>query len=267
MADNLNVYGIPYTGVQGIKVYDSSNTVQTFIKPAGTLSITENVTGIDVSAYATADVAVAGGGGGLPNTFQEVEYIECDGNQKFFVEFEPMVGDEAEGKAYVSYTKSEGIFATLFSAGADTKQWLAIFDHTSNSNNGTVYYRYFGSTVAQASSTGIPNVNGSWHLIRCGSNGYWIDNNLVLLTSTNTTGEIDSTEKRLMIFNRVGAQTEANGFKGRCGRLGFYRNLEPVALLVPCYRKADTVIGMYDIIGGVFYTNEGTGSFTKGSDV
>lgn len=37
--------------------------------------------------------------------------------------------------------------------------------------------------------------------------------------------------------------------------------------LVPCYRKIDYIIGMYDIIGERFYINEGTGSFTKGQNV
>ena len=44
--------------------------------------------------------------------------------------------------------------------------------------------------------------------------------------------------------------------------------------LVPCYRKSDGVIGMYDLCGNVcpltgtaFFINAGTGSFTKGSDV
>lgn len=32
--------------------------------------------------------------------------------------------------------------------------------------------------------------------------------------------------------------------------------------LVPCYRKSDKEIGMYDIVNGVFYTNAGTGNFT-----
>lgn len=36
---------------------------------------------------------------------------------------------------------------------------------------------------------------------------------------------------------------------------------------VPCYRKADGVIGMYDIVSKTFFTNAGTGSFTKGADV
>ena len=36
---------------------------------------------------------------------------------------------------------------------------------------------------------------------------------------------------------------------------------------IPCYRKSDSVIGMYDTINQTFYTNAGTGAFTKGSDI
>ena len=34
-----------------------------------------------------------------------------------------------------------------------------------------------------------------------------------------------------------------------------------------CYRKVDNVIGFYDEINEVFYTNAGTGNFTKGGDI
>ena len=36
---------------------------------------------------------------------------------------------------------------------------------------------------------------------------------------------------------------------------------------VPCYRKSDNVIGLYDLVGEKFYTNSGSGTFKKGSDV
>lgn len=36
---------------------------------------------------------------------------------------------------------------------------------------------------------------------------------------------------------------------------------------VPCYRKSDSVIWMYDKVNKTFYTNAGTWTFTKGSDV
>jgi hypothetical protein len=36
---------------------------------------------------------------------------------------------------------------------------------------------------------------------------------------------------------------------------------------VPCYRRSDNAIGMYETVEGKFYPNDGTGSFTKGNDV
>ena len=36
---------------------------------------------------------------------------------------------------------------------------------------------------------------------------------------------------------------------------------------IPCYRKSDNVIGMYDLVNDTFYTNKGTGVFLKGQDI
>ena len=36
---------------------------------------------------------------------------------------------------------------------------------------------------------------------------------------------------------------------------------------VPCYRKSDNEIGMYDTVSKFFFTNAGTGTFLKGADV
>lgn len=43
--------------------------------------------------------------------------------------------------------------------------------------------------------------------------------------------------------------------------------IDNFADFIPAYRKSDGVIGMYDIIRNAFYTNSGTGTFTKGADV
>lgn len=36
---------------------------------------------------------------------------------------------------------------------------------------------------------------------------------------------------------------------------------------IPCYRKSDNEIGMYDTVTQTFYTNAGSGTFTKGGDI
>lgn len=54
------------------------------------------------------------------------------------------------------------------------------------------------------------------------------------------------------------------------GRIYYARLYQQGGLLydfVPCYRKADGVIGMYDLVNKVFKTNAGSGTFTKGADV
>lgn len=54
-------------------------------------------------------------------------------------------------------------------------------------------------------------------------------------------------------------------FRGRVYKCKIVRDNTPVYNWIPCYRKADNKIGMYDIANDVFY--EGTGNLTKGADV
>lgn len=58
MSDTLEIFGQEWTGVTGIKATDDNDTIKTFIRPQGTISISQNGQGIDVSQYASANVAV-----------------------------------------------------------------------------------------------------------------------------------------------------------------------------------------------------------------
>lgn len=61
MTDTLEIFGTEFTNVTGFKATDSNSQTKTYVRPQGTKSITENGTGIDVSAYASVDVAVSSG--------------------------------------------------------------------------------------------------------------------------------------------------------------------------------------------------------------
>ncbi len=53
-------------------------------------------------------------------------------------------------------------------------------------------------------------------------------------------------------------------------KLYYFKMYDKRALIrnfVPCYRKSDNVVGLYDLVNGVFYVNKGSGAFTKGDDV
>ena len=47
----------------------------------------------------------------------------------------------------------------------------------------------------------------------------------------------------------------------RIGRVKIYENNILIRNFLPCYRNSDNVLGMYDVVNNVFYTNDGTGTF------
>lgn len=49
--------------------------------------------------------------------------------------------------------------------------------------------------------------------------------------------------------------------------LELYESWTLIRDFVPCYRIADSVIGLYDVVNDVFYINNWTGTFTKWNDV
>ena len=59
--DTLEIFGVEYTNVTGIKATDDNDQIKTYIRPQGTKSISANGTGIDVTEYASVDVSVPSG--------------------------------------------------------------------------------------------------------------------------------------------------------------------------------------------------------------
>lgn len=78
-------------------------------------------------------------------------------------------------------------------------------------------------------------------------------------------GEILADNSRA--FN-IGSRGHAgSAFVGRIKNVRLQRDGELVYNFVPCVRKSDSVIGMYDTVTETFFTNIGTGDFTKGENV
>ena len=58
MSITLKIFGDEFTNVAGIKATDENDQIKVYIRPQGTKSISANGTGIDVTEYASVDVAV-----------------------------------------------------------------------------------------------------------------------------------------------------------------------------------------------------------------
>ena len=98
MADNLKLFGTTYTGVEGLKVTNTSDQQLTYIRPTGTKSITGSGN-TDVTNYATASVAA--GSASTPATS---------------VTANPTISVGSDGKITASVSKTQSVTPSV-SAG------------------------------------------------------------------------------------------------------------------------------------------------------
>lgn len=194
----------------------------------------------------------AGGWGGwwLPAEYQEVEYIESNGSWGNWQYINPWISIESWVSMWIE---------------ADF-EW----NNTSSRAEADLYSVYTSNWYIQNWFWENPlrfNCNFNW----CTNTSYtWTpstvsQNTRFLYEAEWTPGWSDATWCYLL------AQQENNNWvwflSAKLYSVKLYKNNQLVRDFVPCYRKSDTEIWMYDIVNDTFYTNSWTWTFTKGSDV
>ena len=175
----------------------------------------------------------------LPLAYQQVEYLETTDYQYVVIPYQLQAGDILVAKISVANGTGDQAFAGWYPNG-----WELYF-----SSNYQVKAWY--------SSNGP--INGTAPITNAAGQGV----NYVLISFTQVGNQDMSI--------RVGVYRPDNyAFAGKIYRfavLSSGNGENNTFNLLPCYRIADNEPGFYDIIGGKFYTNQGTGAFTAGPDV
>lgn len=223
-------------------------------------TLTEGTSAITVSyggKTTTFDVTVTRYPSILPDEYQQVEWIEAHNG--------PVIDTNN------SLTENSEIQARMQVMGVGTAEYSGLFGRTTPSilamhtDRGGVSFNFArSSSLLNAAYIGLDVP----HDLTLNKTECLVDG---VAKGTFTGSMTAITEQRnLLIF----AWNDTNSPYGpvktgwaRCYRFKIYDNGVLHNDLVPCYRKADNEIGMYDLIQSAFRTNVGTGSFTKGSDV
>ena len=194
--------------------------------------------------------------GGLPSAYQQVEYIEANAG--------PLIDTEKFAKLNTK------IVCGMQRMDSGTSGYPALFG-CANPNliisvqgASTNAYASFGN-AGEKTLSNCPMRN-SIHDIVMDKNGVTVDG--VSKATYTATSLTEDSNVHIGIFGRYkgGAALMASVW-ARCSYFKIYENDDLVCDLVPCYRKSDSVIGMYDLVAKAFRTNANTGSLAKGADV
>lgn len=196
----------------------------------------------------------------LPDEYQQVDYIESSGTQYIDTGIATSNNMKVEAKAVSTFGLSNG--PLTYSAallGARKSGLSSYFGYTSGVTddfigNGTEYVQIPRNGNQDLLTLEYDNNSAN---ISCGNYSY--SNNSLSINITN------SFNIYLLAINQDNTAISLGTYKLYTFKI--YDNNTLVRDFIPCYRKSDNVLGLYDLINKVFYTNAGTGAFTYGGEV
>ena len=182
----------------------------------------------------------------LPTEYQEVEYIQSSGTQYIDTGFVVNKSD-----SYV--LEIDGLFpsqAQVYQGCNGYMQFFVSSKYGINNESSISVGNRDTVRIAYANQTATLTVNGSQAESKSWASysGANVKLGVLRLGDTNNGW-----------FSGGAASGTIYGYK-------VWKDEVLVSDCIPCYRKSDNIVGLYDLVNGVFYTNAGTGNFAKGKN-
>lgn len=194
----------------------------------------------------------------LPSEYQRLEYIESDGTSQYIdtgvspasylnslrIELDAQFTDISR----TGYLLSSGYYN---STAANRKNILIGVLSTDST-----FRMLNGNQTSQYVSLGAADTNRHLFVIDQTSKYYKIYNN-IKFTSTVSSSLVNN----IILFAKYDSDNSGSAINSFCsGRIygcKIYNNGTLIKNLVPCFRKSDDEIGMYDLVSSAFLTNSG----------
>jgi len=192
----------------------------------------------------------------LPSEYQRVEYIESNGTQFIRLPFGFSPSDEIYTKMAIDTSMGTDKFMVCPQTWNNDNNRFGIIGVHIQKKLGVAY----GSIATNLSLMATQTTNdGLLHKYSYKNKFFWSDD-LDIAYGTGAAA-FGADTANLKLFYGYNANTK--------GKIAYYvhKKENTSVVLYACYRKADGVIGLYDVDNDVFYTNDGTGTFTKGADI
>lgn len=198
----------------------------------------------------------------LPSEYQEVEYIQDPSGTDAHID---LGFSFVEGATiYINYIIEKNTTTYLFGAAENSGKLRCMITHTSDAefygSNGSsyIFLKFSRGTIRGENNFRFQLKKGALQ----------VEDLSTSEVLTNTTQAEYTMTNNLCLFGQNYNGTKRFNETIKLKSFSYY-NKDDVLIcdLIPCYRKSDGVIGMYDIARKIFLTNAGTGIFIKGNDV
>jgi len=189
----------------------------------------------------------------ISQTYTKVDYIQSSGTQYINTNY-AVSSNTTKIEIEYQFININNSYNCLFGYETNSSNRFML-RHNRNATNDLTFFTpsYVGKTVNYATknkiiidiSNGRVDINGS---------------------TSSLTININSSSSNFFLFglNYRGNFASDNASSVRIYSFKVYEGTTLKRDLIPCYRNADNVIGMYDDANDVFYTNAGSGTFTSG---
>jgi len=239
-----------------------------YIIPSGTKEITENGTH-DVSQFASVTINVAGGGASEPDPrdqYQRVEFIESAVEGTFPYIITDFCADNDSG---VEVVASFPILQDRIPMGSrEDSGSTRFYCCYPLSSTGSYYGFNIGSTLSGSFAVNTKYICQTNFLCSRMAgiftpNGDRKSSGIITSTLTTQDGPVSIFGFRYCSTGNVTSKREYKFYGARLSQL-----FQVVREYIPCYRKSDGEVGLYETFTKTFLTNDaGVGSFTYGAEI
>ena len=194
-------------------------------------------------------------GGELPKEYQQVKYLQGTGTQ--YIDIGRKMYNNSELELCFSFDdipENCSIFGSRLSGTTNNFEIASSLPHFP-------LYSDYGDFNRSRATYNRAVINTKYICIISKSLRAVYDENRTLLARNTTLISADNvTRLNARIFDTAGGFS-TNKLKGKVYYCKVWENEVLIRDMIPCCRKSDNEVGLYDLVTKTFFTNQGTGTF------
>lgn len=197
----------------------------------------------------------------LPSTYQEVEYIQSSWTQYIDTWYKPNNNTEVSAKfSLVSLNNSYVYWVRNDQSGSSRRAFFMWYDTSLQKFYAQVLNNTDNNQILSLSNASLDTIYTTLQ----NNISFYI--NWELQWNYNNQSAFSVWYNMFVFWWKIG-DSVGNKMPMKLYYMKISESWALVRDFVPCYRKSDNVIWLYDLVNNQFYTNSWTGTFSKGNDV